>query len=87
MGKGGKLEVRALDSRGSYVICKYLDQKTMKDANKKRKLMLKDQRGNVLEYFIIPIKDHKRALLLTSTPQRKKRQVWNENQGRAEEIW
>jgi hypothetical protein len=86
-GKAGKLEVRALDSRGSYVMCKYLDAKTMKPADKKRKLMLKDQNGNVLEYFIIPIKDPKRALLLTARPEEKERQVWNESQEKAEDIW
>jgi hypothetical protein len=86
-GKAGKLEVRALDSRGRYVMCKYLDAKTMKPADKKRKLMLKDQNGNVLEYFIIPIKDPKRALLLTASSEEKERQVWNESQGKAEDIW
>jgi hypothetical protein len=86
-GKAGKLEVRALDSRGSYVMCKYLDLKTMKPADKKRKLMLKDQNGNVLEYFIIPIKDAKRALLLRATAEEKERQVWNEYHGRIEELW
>lgn len=86
-GKAGKLEVRTLDSRGSYVMCKYLDPKTMNPVDKKRKLMLKDQNGNVLEYFIIPIKDPKRALLLTAVSEEKERQVWNENQGRAEGIW
>jgi len=30
--KTGKLEVRILDSSGSYVICKYLDPKSMKSA-------------------------------------------------------
>jgi len=85
-GKAGKLEVRALDSRGSYVMCKYLDAKTMKAADKKRKLMLKDENGNVLEYFIIPIKDPKRSLLLT-TESEKERQVWNESKARAEDIW
>ena len=85
-GKAGKLEVRALDSRGSYVMCKYLDAKTLKAADKKRKLMLKDENGNVLEYFIIPIKDPKRALLLT-TESEKERQVWNESKARAEDIW
>jgi hypothetical protein len=68
-GKRGKLEVRALDSRGSYVMCKYLDPKTMKPADTKRKLMLRDQSGNVLEYFIIPLKDTKRALLLTAASE------------------
>jgi len=59
----------------------------MKPADKKRKLMLKDQNGNVLEYFIIPIKDPKRALLLTASSEEKERQVWNESQGKAEDIW
>jgi len=86
-GKAGKLEVRALDSRGSYVMCKYLDAKTLKAADKKRKLMLKDENGNVLEYFIIPIKDPKRALLLTTGSEKKERQVWNESKARAEDIW
>ena len=86
-GKAGKLEVRALDSRGNYVMCKYLDAKTMKPADKKRKLVLKDQNGNVLEYFIIPIKDPNRALLLTARSEEKERQVWNESQGKAEDIW
>ncbi len=86
-GKRGKLEVRALDSRGSYVMCKYLDPKTMKPANTKRKLMLRDQSGNVLEYFIIPLKDTKRALLLTAASEEKERKVWLESLGRAEEIW
>jgi hypothetical protein len=85
-GKGGKLEVRTLDSRGSYVICRYLDPKTMKPADKKRKLMLKDQNGNVLEYFIIPLKDPSRALLLTAKSEVKERLVWNEDLQKAEEI-
>lgn len=86
-GKRGKLEVRALDSRGSYVMCKYLDPKTMKPADTKRKLMLRDQSGNVLEYFIIPLKDTKRALLLTAASEEKECKVWLESLGRAEEIW
>lgn len=86
-GKGGKIEVRALDSRGSYVMCKYLDPKTLKPVDKKRKLMLRGQDGRVLEYFIIPLKDPKRALLLTAEFEDKEREVWNEPDGKAEEIW
>lgn len=86
-GKGGKLEVRTLDSRGSYVVCKYLDPKTMKPADKKRKLMLRGQNGKVIEYFIIPLKDSGRALLLTAESKEKERHVWNEELGRAEAIW
>lgn len=86
-GRGGKLEVRALDSRGSYVMCKYLDPKTMKPTEKKRKLMLKDQSGTIVEYFIIPLKDPKRALLLSSEAEEKERQVWVEAVGKSEEVW
>jgi len=85
-GKGGKLEVRALDSRGSYVLCKYLDPKTMKPADQKRKLTLKNADGRVLEYFIIPLKDAKRSLLVTAGPEEKERQVWNEEAQKAEEL-
>ncbi len=86
-GRGGKIEVRAVDTRGSYVICKYLDPKTFKPADDKRKLMLKDENGEVLEYFIIPLKDAKRALLLTAQSEEKERELWNETLGRAEGIW
>jgi hypothetical protein len=86
-GKSGKLEIRALDSRGSYVMCKYLDPKTMKPADTKRKLMLKNQDGTVAEYFIIPLKDAKRSLLLTAEPKEKEREVWVESRGTAESVW
>ena len=86
-GKAGKFEVRAVDSRGSYVLCKYLDPKSMKPADKKRKLMLKDQNGKVLEFFIIPLKDAKRSLLLSAESEEKERQVWNEADEKAEEVW
>jgi hypothetical protein len=86
-GKAGKLEVRTLDSRGSYVMCRYLDPKTMKLADRKRKLMLKDKDGKVLEYFIIPLRDPSRALLVSSKKDEKERQVWNEDLGRAEGVW
>ena len=85
-GRGGKLEVRSLDSRGSYVMCKYLDPKTMKLADKKRKLMLKDQKGKVVEYFIISLRDPKRALLISAEPEEKERQVWNEELRKAEDV-
>jgi len=86
-GKKGKLEIRSLDSRGDYVLCKYLDPKTMKPVDAKRKLILRDNNGNVIEYFIIPLKDPKRALLISAEPEEKDRQVWNETLQKAERIW
>lgn len=86
-GERGKLEVRTLDSRGNYVLCKYLDPKTMKPTDAKRKLILRDHIGNVIEYFVIPLKDSKRALLISAEPEEKDRQVWNETVQKAEKIW
>ena len=86
-GKRGKLEVRGLDHRGSYVMCKYLDPKTLSLTDNKRKLVLKDEEGEIREYFIIPMKDPKRSLLITPEKQEKDRQVWNVKLEKAEEIW
>ena len=85
--KKGKVEVRSLDHRGSYVVCKYLDPQTMKLADTKRKLVLKDEHGKIMEYFIIPLKSTNRALLVTPEGEEKARQLWNEKRGQAEEIW
>jgi hypothetical protein len=86
-GKGGKLELRTLDSRGSYVLCKYIDPKTMKLADQKRKLMLKDHDGKILEYFIIPLKNSNRSLLISARPEEKEREIWNDELGKTEEVW
>lgn len=86
-GKKGKLEIRSIDHRGRYVMCKYLDPKTMTLADTKRKLMLKDEKGKITEYFIIPLKDTRRALLIKPEAEEKDRQIWNEQLEKAEEIW
>jgi hypothetical protein len=85
--KKGKLEIRSLERRGSFVLCRYLDPNTMKLADTKRKLMLKDEEGTITKYFIIPLKDPKRALLVSPETDEKDRQIWNEKLGKAEEIW
>jgi len=86
-GKKGKLEVRSLDHRGQYVMCKYLDPQTMAVADAKRKLTLKDEEGRLTEYFIIPLRDPKRSLLISAEKEDKDRQVWNEKTGKVEEMW
>jgi len=85
-GKRGIPEIRTLDSRGDFVICKYLDPKTMKPADPKRKLMLRLEDGKVEEYFIVPLKNS-RALLISGRSDEKERQIWNDTTKRAEEIW
>ncbi len=87
IGKKDKLEVRSLEHRGQYVMCKYLDPQTMKLAHSKRKLTLKDEEGTLFEYFIIPLKDPRRSLLISVEKEEKNREVWNEKAGTAEDLW
>ena len=89
--KTGRIEVRGLDCRGKFVMCKYLDPKTLKLADNKRKLILMDETGNVREYFIIPLKDKHRYLLIESEKEKRSKpeetMVWNVEKGEAEPLW
>ena len=86
-GKSGKLEVRTLHSRGSFVMCKYLNPKTLKLADKKTKLTLKAEDGTIEEYFIIPMRDPKRSLLIRAEAEEKDRKVWNQETQQEEDLW
>ena len=85
-GKFGKLEVRALHSRGTFVMCKYLNPETLKLADKKTKLTLKRDDGSVIEYFIIPLRDPKRSLLIKAEGEEKDRKIWNERTQKEEDL-
>jgi hypothetical protein len=86
-GKSGKTELRALHSRGSFVMCKYLDPETLKPADKKTKLSLRNRNGEIEEYFIIPMRDPKRSLLIRAETQEKDRKVWNQDSQSEEDLW
>ena len=86
-GKSGKLEVRTLHSRGSFVMCKYLNPETLKLADKKTKLTLKREDGTTEEYFIIPLRDPKRSLLIRAEAEEKDRKVWNQETQQEEDLW
>lgn len=81
------MELRALEARGRFVLCKYLDPTTLKPADNKMKLTLEDDEGRLTEYFILPLKTPKRALLLTAEKEEKMRKVWNEAAKREEPLW
>ena len=85
--KKGKVEVRTIDSRGEYVVCKYLDPETLKPTSKKRKLSLKDDKGNITEYFIVPLKTPNRSLLIAAEKEKKIGKVWNEKNKKEENYW
>lgn len=59
----------------------------MKPADEKRKLCLRDEDGNVEQYFIIPLKTKNRSLLITAEREEKERKVWNLKTGREEDVW
>jgi hypothetical protein len=86
-GKSGKLELRALHSRGSFVMCMYLNPETLKVANKKTKLTLKRDDGTIEEYFIIPLRDPRRSLLIKADAEEKDRKVWNPQTEQEEGLW
>ena len=54
-------------------------------ADKKTKLTLKHEDGTVEEYFIIPLKDPRRSLLVKAEGEEKDRKVWNEQTQQEEE--
>ena len=85
-GKSGRLELRTLHSRGSFAMRKYLNPETLKLADKKTKLTLRGEDGTIEEYFIIPLRDPKRSLLVRAESEEKSRKVWNEQTQREEEL-
>jgi len=85
-GKKG-LEVRTLVTRGKFVICEYRDPNTMQLVDKKQKWILKDEKGNVKEYFIIPLKDGRKLMVEPKEKKSEDIKVWNREKQRAEELW
>ena len=85
-GKSGRLELRTLHSRGSFVMCKYLNPETPKLADKKTKLRLKREDGTIDEYFIIPLKDPRRSLLVKAEGEEKDRKIWNQKRQQEEDL-
>ena len=84
--KSGKVELRTLQSRGSFATCRYLNPETLKLADKKTKLTLKHEDGSVEEYFIIPLKDPRRSLLVKAEGEEKSRKVWNQQTQQEEDL-
>ena len=86
--KKGNSEVRSLISRGKFVLHDYRDAKTFKEVKGgKKKLCLKDEKGEVKEYFIIPLKDGKSLLLEPKEKEEKNRKIWNNNIKKEEKLW
>lgn len=84
--RSGRSEVRALDSKGKFVIAKYLDSDNLKESDKKRKLVLKKESGEIQEFFIIPTKQNNKSLLITPKKKSKKHSFWDEELEKVVEL-
>jgi hypothetical protein len=63
----------------------------MKLADKKRKIILVDEEGRQREFFIIPLKDGRRHLMIEGEKEDAAKpenpMVWNERERKAEPLW
>lgn len=86
--KKGNLEVRNLISRGQFVMYDYRDVKSFKQMeSNKKKLYLKDKNDKIEEYYIIPLKNDNRSLLITpDKPEEKTRKIWNDESKKEEDL-
>jgi hypothetical protein len=74
--KKGKIEVRAIIDRGEFVRYEYLDPATGKKSENKVKLVLRNEKGEQEEYFIIPLKQQGKFLLLKAEVKGE-RKLWD----------
>ena len=81
--KKGKVEVRSIIDRGTFVRYEYLDPATGKKSENKIKIVLRTQDG-ADEYFIIPMKD-RRNLLIPVEPKGS-RKLWDGAQNSAVDL-
>jgi len=84
--KKGKIEVRNLIARGEFVWYDYRNPETFEKEENKSRLFLKDKEGNVYSFFIIPLKEKGKFLLLEAEKEEDKK-VWNEKTKKAEDLW
>jgi hypothetical protein len=87
--KKGNLGVRNIVSRGQFVMYDYRDVKTFKQVeSNKKKIYLKDENGQISEYYVIPLKIGNRSLLITPDKlEEKPRKVWNDKTEKEEDLW
>ncbi len=73
----GRVEVRSLVERGIYTIVEYRDPKTLKLLEKKFKIYLKNEDGEVKGFLLIPLKDPGKYLGFMDKNPKKELYVYN----------
>lgn len=84
--RSGEREVRSLVSRGEFVLCEYSDPETLETSDRKRKLILKKEDGETEEFFIIPMDQENKDLLITPKEKSGEYYFWNKSEERVEEL-
>ncbi len=76
--KKGKIEVRSIVDSGRFVRYEYLDPKTGERSENKVKIVLYNGK-DYEEYFVIPLKQKNRALLLIAE-KKPNRKLWKDGE-------
>ncbi len=87
ISKRGKRELRTIHSRGKFALLEYRDLATKEKTENKFKLVLLHENGEVDEFFVIPLKQENRFLLLKEKKVKgPKVKAWNPKTDRLEEV-
>ena len=87
ISKRGKRELRTIFARGKFALIEYRDPITKEKTENKLKLVLLRDDGGVEEFFIIPLKQANRFLLLKAEKAKgPKVKAWNPKTGKLEEV-
>ncbi len=87
ISKRGKRELRTVHSRGRFALLEYRDPVTKEKTENKFKLVLLHDNEEVEEFFIIPLKQANRFLLLKERKVKgPKVKAWNPMTGKLEEV-
>jgi len=86
VSKNGKVEVRALVSRGRYVMYKYLNPETGEVSARKQKLILLANDGKIKQWFVVPMSGP-RSLMIEAKLKEPEKKIWNEKKKKAEKFF
>ncbi|MCX8190982.1 MAG: hypothetical protein N3D78_02260 [Candidatus Aenigmarchaeota archaeon] len=85
--KKGRAEVRNLIARGEFVWYDYRDPESFEKVESgKSRLFLKDEDGTVYSFFVIPMRESGRYLLIKAEADEEKK-IWNEKKKKVESLW
>ncbi|MCS7123209.1 MAG: hypothetical protein RMJ17_01370 [Candidatus Aenigmarchaeota archaeon] len=84
--KKGKIEVRNLVERGFYVIYDYRNLDDFKISENKQKIVLKNSKNQIKSFFIFPLKE-KGKFLLVETENKEDIKVWNDELKKEENLF